>query len=239
MRILITNDDGIDSPVLPSLVRWAAQHGEVTVVAPKHEQSGKSQTIEFKHAVEIREVSLSPATHAYAMDSTPADCVRFAVSGLRTTYDLILSGINCGYNLGDDIAYSGTIGAVLEGARYGIRGIALSADPNHFMQAPQHLDALFSWLRQNRLLEKNDLYNVNIPPQAHSCRITRQGGIYYTDDFIRQGADLYLQIGEPLRRPYTDLSLDIDATLNGYVSVTPLTASRTAFAAFEELKDLT
>ncbi|MBQ9784448.1 MAG: 5'/3'-nucleotidase SurE [Clostridia bacterium] len=238
MRILITNDDGIESPVLPLLVKWAAQHGEVTVVAPKHEQSGKSQTIDFQHAVEIREVPMAHAARAYAMASTPADCVRFAVSGLRTTYDLILSGINRGYNLGDDIAYSGTIGAVLEGARYGIRGIALSTDPDYLMQAPTHLDAVFAWIKEKRLLEKNALYNVNIPPHASSCRITCQGGVFYTDDFIAQGPDLYLQIGEPLKRPYDNLSLDIDATLNGYVSVTPLTASRTALDVFEELKDL-
>lgn len=238
MRILVTNDDGIESPVLPLLVEWAARHGEVTVVAPKREQSGKSQTIDFQHAVEIREVPMAHATHAYAMDSTPADCVRFGVTGLHTTYDLILSGINRGYNLGDDIAYSGTIGAVLEGARYGIRGIALSTDPDYLMQAPAHLDTIFGWFEENRLQEKNDLYNINIPPKASTCRITRQGGVFYTDEFVTQGPDLYLQIGEPLNRPYNDLSLDIDATLNGYVSVTPLTASRTAMPVFEELKDL-
>ena len=238
MRILITNDDGIESPVLPLLVDRAARLGEVTVVAPRHEQSGKSQTIEFKNAVEIRRVPLASAARAYAMDSTPADCVRFAVTGLRTTYDLILSGINCGYNLGDDIAYSGTVGAVLEGARYGIRGIALSTDPDYLMNSPAHLDALLAWFEENRLLEKNDLYNVNIPPKANAFRITRQGGVFYTDDFITQGPDLYLQIGEPLKRPYNDLTLDIDATLNGYVSVTPLTASRTALSVFEELKHL-
>ena len=94
MKILITNDDGIQSPVLPLLAEWAKKLGEVTVAAPKVEQSGKSQAINFLHPVEITTVDLVDGVTAYAVDSTPADCVRFGVLGLNQKYDLILSGIN-------------------------------------------------------------------------------------------------------------------------------------------------
>ena len=128
MRILIVNDDGMNAAILPDFIRWARKLGEVTCVVPKHEQSGKSQAIDFLHPVEIREVALAEDITVWAMDSTPADCVRFGTSGLHQTYDLILSGINRGYNLGDDIAYSGTVGAINEGGRLGIPAIALSCD---------------------------------------------------------------------------------------------------------------
>ena len=119
MRILITNDDSITSPILPGLIRWAKTKGDVTVVVPKVEQSGKSQAIEFYHAVEVKEVNLAPDLKVWAMNSTPADCVRFGVLGLHQTYDLVLSGINRGLNVGHDIVYSGTVGAIYEASRLG------------------------------------------------------------------------------------------------------------------------
>ena len=89
MRILITNDDSITSPILPGLIRWAKTKGDVTVVVPKVEQSGKSQAIEFYHAVEVKEVNLASDLKVWAMNSTPADCVRFGVLGLHQTYENI------------------------------------------------------------------------------------------------------------------------------------------------------
>ncbi len=235
MRILIVNDDGISSPVLPLVAKWAQKLGQVTVVAPKTEQSGRSQAIDFKNAVEIKKVDLVDGVDAYAVDSTPADCVRFAVMGLKTKYDLILSGINIGYNLGDDIAYSGTIGAILEGARMGMHGIAISADVDYFLSSVQYLDKIYAWFEENKLLDKNLLYNVNIGHKVTDIKITRQGGIYYTDDFEYLGDDKYIQVGEPLKRDFVDLNVDIDAVENDIISVTPLTASKTNFEVYNEL----
>ena len=145
MRILIVNDDGMHAAALPHLIRWARKLGEVTCVVPKFEQSGKSQAIDFLHPVEIKEVPLSVDIRVWAMDSTPADCVRFGATGLKKDYDLILSGINRGYNLGNDIAYSGTVGAINEGGRLGIPAIALSQndvpDMNVRMDGPGRADA--------------------------------------------------------------------------------------------------
>lgn len=238
MRILIVNDDSISSPILPGLIRWAKQRGEVTVVVPKVEQSGKSQAIEFYHAVEIKEVDLAPDLKVYAMNSTPADCVRFGVLGLRKTYDLVLSGINRGYNVGHDIVYSGTVGAIYEASRLGIHGIALSAAPEDLDHALAQLDGVFEWIMAHDLLSHNLLYNVNFPREAKGIRITRQGGVFFSDGFQRQEGDMFIQVGAPVTEYGEDLNMDIDAIRNGYVSVTPLAAERTDKEVFEALKHL-
>ncbi|MBQ7316436.1 MAG: 5'/3'-nucleotidase SurE [Clostridia bacterium] len=239
MRILITNDDSISSPILPGLIRWAKTKGDVTVVVPKVEQSGKSQAIEFYHAVEVKEVNLAPDLKVWAMNSTPADCVRFGVLGLHQTYDLVLSGINKGLNVGHDIVYSGTVGAIYEASRLGIHGIALSSAPEDLEHALAQLDRVWEWMTHHELLSHNLLYNVNFPREAKGIRVTRQGGVFFSDGFQRQEGDMYIQVGAPVTEYGQDLNMDIDAIRNGYVSVTPLAAERTNFVAFEKLKHLT
>ena len=127
LKILITNDDGINNIGIRLLANWAKQYGEVTVIAPKVEQSAKSHAIDIRGAFEIKKVPFMEGVEAYSVDSTPADCVRFGVIGLKQKYDLVLSGINKGVNVGDDIVYSGTCAAVFEAARMGLKGIAFSA----------------------------------------------------------------------------------------------------------------
>ena len=94
MRILITNDDGINAEGIRVLCAWARTKGDVTVVAPKVEQSGKSHAIDFTRPIEIKEVALADDITVWSMDSTPADCVRFAVLGMKWQFDLVISGIN-------------------------------------------------------------------------------------------------------------------------------------------------
>ena len=238
MRILITNDDSITSPILPGLIRWAKTKGDVTVVVPKVEQSGKSQAIEFYREVEIKEVDLAPDLKVWAMDSTPADCVRFGVLGLHQTYDLVLSGINRGLNVGHDIVYSGTVGAIYEGSRLGIPGIALSSAPDDLPQALAQLDGVWDWAMAQDLLSHNMLYNINFPREAKGIRVTRQGGVFFSDGFARREGDMYIQVGAPVTEYGHDLNMDIDAIRNGYVSVTPLAAERTDFVVFEKLMHL-
>ena len=238
MKILITNDDGIGSPVLPLLAAWASKLGEVTVAAPKVEQSGKSQAIDFTHPISITKDEILPGITSYAVDSTPADCVRFAIRGLGETYDLILSGINRGYNLGDDIVYSGTCGAIFEGARLGARGLAISADPAHLMDAPATLDALWEYIQKNDLYAYNSLYNVNIPPEPRGFRITKQGGPFFDDTFIHDEGHLYVQSGQISPNSGNDPTTDINTVRAGLVSVTPLAASRTEMSVFERLSKL-
>ena len=239
MRILIVNDDGMNAAALPHLIRWARKLGEVTCVAPKYEQSGKSQAIDFVQPREIKKALIAPDIEIWAMDSTPADCVRFGVTGLHADYDLILSGINRGYNLGDDIAYSGTVGAIMEGGRLGIPSVALSTDVDTLDTALGMLDAWWVFMEERKLLQQGILYNVNFPRKAdpRGVCITYQGGEFYSDAFEYQGNDLYLQVGAPVQYDRCDLSIDIDAVRAGYISVTPMTFNKTDWRVLEALKD--
>ncbi|MBO7303521.1 MAG: 5'/3'-nucleotidase SurE [Clostridia bacterium] len=238
MKILIANDDGISSPVLPLLAKWAQKLGDVTIAVPKVEQSGKSQAIEFIHEIEIKQVEIAPEMTAYAVDSTPADCVRFGIFGLNETYDLIISGINRGYNLGDDIVYSGTCAAIFEGSRVGIRGLALSTDADNLMNAPKALDMVWDYIVKNDLYSYNMLYNVNIPSDPKEIRITRQGGAYFTDSFIHRGGHLYVQSGEVIKDSGNDPLTDINAIRQNAISITPLVTTRTEMSVFKKLNNI-
>ena len=238
MKILITNDDGINTLGLRLLAEWAKKLGEVTVVAPKVEQSGKSQAIEFVQPVEIKKVPFIDGVTAYSMASTPADCVRFASAGLHQTYDLVLSGINRGVNLGADIVYSGTAGAIFEGGRLGIPGIAFSTDPTTLDGARRHLDRAYRFIMENRLLEENMLYNVNLPNDHGEIRVTKQGGIYFKDEFKYLGDDVWEQGGYIINDNEGDPELDTDSVRDGFVSITPLVNGRTNAVAFEKIKNI-
>lgn len=235
MKILITNDDGINAPVLPLLAKWAQSLGEITIAAPKFEQSGKSQAIHFTREIEITKVEIARGIFGYSVDSTPADCVRFGVHGLKQSYDLILSGINRGYNLGDDIVYSGTCGAIFEGARMGINGLAVSADIVNLMEAPAYLNMIWEFIQKNKLYDYNTLYNVNIPPCPNDIRITKQGGVYYNDTFIHNGGNMYVQSGDICQDSGNDPTSDIISIRQSAISVTPLIASRTEMTVFNKL----
>ena len=238
MRILITNDDGIESPCLLPLAKWAQKFGEVTIVAPKVEQSAKSHGIEIRQAFEVKKVELEDI-EAYTVDSTPADCVRFAVLGLQKQFDLVLSGINRGLNLGLDIMYSGTVSAVLEADALGLAAIALSAPPKYYVDAIHDLDDVVAYFRANRLMEKCSIYNVNIPAQHKGLRITRQGGRYYSDDFIPQENNMILPKGKDVFEKADNMERDTDAVLSGnFISVMPLSNSKVNMDVYRELSHL-
>lgn len=236
MRILLTNDDGITAPGLALVAAWAKSLGEVTVVAPKREQSGRSQAIDFINPVEIKRVDFMAGVEAWAMDSTPADCVRFGTEGLGRSYDLLLSGLNRGENLGFDIVYSGTVGAVYEGAMHGIPSVGLSTFRDTQVEAARHFDALWAFVTAHGLTDRCLAWNINLPAEPKGFRITRQGKTYFSDSFEKRGEDLYIQLGEPVpSRDPDDLTEDISALRAGYASLTPLSVTRTDEAVLRGL----
>ena len=240
MRILITNDDSISSPVLLSLIQWAQKFGEVTTVVPKYEQSGKSHSIELRHPFEVERVELSPGVYVYTVDSAPADCVRYAVLGLGMEFDLIISGINKGLNIGIDTLYSGTAAALFEAGCCKIPAIALSTNPESFEDALAHLDEVYDFFLEHKLMEKHSLYNVNIPVGTNgTIRITRQGGRYYSDDFAHEEDNMVRPIGKSVFEPCGLEDVDTDAVLHyKYISISPMTIIRTDMKVFEALKEL-
>ncbi len=236
MRVLVVNDDGIFAEGLTHLLDFAKKLGEVTVVAPKVQQSGKSQGIELHKPYEIKKAEMEGVKAAYAVDSTPADCVRFAILGLKEQYDLVLSGINRGYNIGADIAYSGTVGAVYEAARQKVKTLAFSTDFTGFDMAAAKIGEVYSFIEEHKLLEASDILNINIPAKEYKgIRITHQGPPMYEDEFFLVGNDLY----EPRLRstyvPTAALDTDTGAIMNGYASITPLRRDNTDDKAYAAL----
>ena len=241
MKILITNDDGIENIGIRLLAEWAKKLGEVTVIAPKVEQSAKSHAIDFTRPIEIKKVPLLEGVTAYSMDSTPADCVRFGILGLKEKFDLVFSGINKGVNLGADIVYSGTVGAVFEAARLGVKAIAFSSFPDDQQRAAKYFDEVYDYIVKNGMFEENGIFNVNIPEDVKGIRMTYQGSPYFSDAFqLMEGSEvIYEQVGAPVPDECPDdLDRDTVAILQGYITVTPLLATRTNMETFYKFKKL-
>ena len=239
LRILVTNDDGIESEGLLWLTESLKRFGDVLVCAPKNQQSGKSQGIDLIYPFEVKKYDLCEGVEAYAVDSTPADCVRMAVLGMHMEFDLVISGINRGLNMGTDMMYSGTVGAACEAVNLGMKAIALSTPPKYYDQAVTQLDRIFEFIENHDLLSLNPIYNINIPEDPKDeIRITHQGGPYYSDTFPCIGNDLYRPTGYPAWKDRGDDTLDTDATLHGYITVTPLTIDKTNWDVYRKLKAL-
>lgn len=236
MRILIVNDDGIKAEGLRALVDWAQRLGEVSVFAPAVEQSGKSVSLELHKSFHAEKVDYEGAVEAYAVESTPVDCVRLPVLGLGRKYDLVLSGINRGMNIGFDINYSGTVGAVCEAAMLGMKAVAVSALATSLDSAVANLDRVYDYFIERDLLSVNSIYNVNFPKAPGEIVITRQGGVYYSDTYPDLGGCTYQPTAVMKHNDVGDITIDADAVKRGYISVSPLTYERTNYRVFEMLK---
>ena len=235
MRILITNDDGMMAEGLIPLIRKCRKYGDVTVFVPKYEQSGKSHSIEIHKAFEAKEVQLCDDITVWAVDSSPADCVRLAILGMKKEFDLVISGINRGFNIGVDIQYSGTAGAAMEAATLGVNALAISTSPENYPDAIEHFDKVFEYLMDNKFYDINSIYNVNIPKDPKEIRITHQGRAYYSDEFGALENNMYMPCGICVHKDSGDLTLDTDAVLNGYISITPISTLRTNMDVYRKL----
>ena len=237
MRILITNDDGIYAEGVLPLVQWAKTKGEVTVVAPKVEQSAKSHGIEIHKAFYAKQVDLFEGVTAWEVDSTPADCVRLAVLGLHMEFDLVISGINRGLNIGRDTMYSGTVSAVFEAGNLGINAMAVSTSPEYYKDAAKEMDKIWDFVVKNDLFSKNDMWNINIPTGgSDEFRFTRQGGNFFSDRFRPEPDNMYFPCGVNVFEACGSKEFDTDAVLvDGVISVQPITLDRTNLELFKEL----
>lgn len=231
LRILVTNDDGIDAPTLLTLVRTAVKFGEVTVAAPAAQCSAMSQRLTLFEEIPAEEVGYPvPGVKAWKIGGTPADCVKLAVWALLPEKpDIVFSGMNRGYNTGFDIAYSGTIGACKEAAIKDIPAIAFSTANHGTDEVPAaYLEALTAECLA-KPLPRGKFWNINFPgcPLSECRGIIRNTKIaptpLYADDYSTESSP-----GEPLRfrahgralRPdEAPEGTDVWAVLNGYISV--------------------
>lgn len=231
MKILITNDDGIKSIGIKQLTIEALKIAdEVMVVCPNEEKSAISQGITIRNNVEIKKVEdLVEGVSTYTLTATPADCVIFALSNLNYKPDIIFSGINNGYNIGKNILYSGTVGSITEGALSGYKGIAFSAEVGCSDNIKYFLD-IYTYIKEEKLLEKYNLLNVNIPVNPKGIRITKQGKNHEKSYFeLSEEKNIYIPKYCRIENIELDEDSDIYTIQEGYVSITPLTEDRTKY----------
>ncbi len=246
-HILITNDDGIESDALAPLADALSAVGDVDVIAPERNWSGASHSITLFRPLRVRSTKLRGTGHpAYMTDGSPTDCVRLAVLGfLRHRPDLIVSGINRGANMGDDITYSGTVAAAMEGLLSNIPSVAISigafgADLD-FGPA-----ASFAALLARNILERgfvpDSLLNVNVPAlprdQIAGVEVTRLGKRSYRDQLIERldpYGNPYYWVGGPAVSEDAEEGTDVAALRAGKISVTPISLDLTNHALVDEL----
>lgn len=230
MNILITNDDGIFAPGIAYLAKAAAAFGNVTVVAPDSQCSAMSHRIILTHPMRLEPHDLGIAgVTAYSVDGTPADCVKAGLGAIcREKPDVVLSGINNGYNVGFDIAYSGTVGAAMEALMQGVPAIALSKnDDADYSVLAQYLPQVLEELMQAPP-SGNEIWNVNFP--SGECRgilrdrLISHGG-YYNGEMHLEEENGVRYAKYPAFQP-EDFPLnpgtkdsDLDAVNRGYISI--------------------
>lgn len=237
LKILITNDDGIQAEGIKILVEAAKKYGDILVVAPKTEQSAKSHSITLRTKIEVGESSIFGDVKAYYVDSTPADCVRYAYYGLNYDFDILLSGINKGYNVGHDIMYSGTVAAAFEASSMEKKAIALSCDGESFKGFLEYADKILEFIKDKSLLNKWNLYNINIPINPQGIKITQQGYCNFVTYFV-ECENGKKQVGDNITdSKYENIFLDTSCVMNNYISVTPLTHERTEKNIYKLLKE--
>ena len=248
LTILITNDDGIDSPGLFALKRALGGLGDVHVVAPDRNRTGSARSITMRAPLWVEERTLADGSVGHCTDGTPVDCVRLAALGfLDRRPDIIVSGINLSGNLGDDITYSGTVAAAFEGIMLGIPSVAVSADGYHDgydLNVPARVSRLLVEAILENGFPADALLNVNCPDLAweelSGIRLTTLGKRIYGDRVqlreSRGSRRRYFIYGDDLSY-HNESGTDFDAVGDGYVSVTPIHFSLTAHDLLRRLED--
>ncbi|TCO41667.1 5'-nucleotidase /3'-nucleotidase /exopolyphosphatase [Dokdonella fugitiva] len=243
MRVLVSNDDGVDAPGINVLAQRLGVVGEVTVVAPDRDRSGASNSLTLD--APIRALRLDE--RRWRVAGTPTDCVHLALSGLlEREPDIVVSGINNAANLGDDVIYSGTVSAAMEGRFLGLPAIAVSLvtkdhKGTHFDSAAEAVLLLMRRLLVDPL-PADTILNVNVPDRPwHEIRglaVTRLGRRHRSAPCIAQndprGRPIYW-IGPPGEAADDGPGTDFNAVRDGYVSITPIHVDLTRFQALEKV----
>ena len=175
MNILVVNDDGYKSEGIKILAEAMKSYGNIYVVAPHSEQSAKSVSITIHHPVTIHQHK----DHYYSVEGTPSDCVRMALKKLNLPIDLVVSGINNGFNIGIDTIYSGTIGAAMQGLIAGLPAIAFSTDYGAFSIAKREIPNVLKWIFDHQLYSQKYVLNVNF--QAEQYKRSKGIEVTYVD----------------------------------------------------------
>ena len=243
MRVLVSNDDGVDAPGIHVLAERLSSIGEVTVVAPDRDRSGASNSLTLDQPVRV--ITMDNGYHRVA--GTPTDCVHLALSGLLDKQpDIVVSGINNSANLGDDVIYSGTVSAAMEGRFLGLPAIAVSLVSSdhraeHYETAARAVLVLMQRLLKDPL-PADTILNVNVPDRPWSeirgFEVTRLGKRHPSSPCIEQrdprGRQIWW-IGPAGDVDDDSPGTDFNAVSRGYISVTPIHTDLTRFQALEKV----
>ncbi len=241
MKILLSNDDGFLAPGLSMLAKVLKEIAEITVVAPDRNRSGASNSLTLDNPLRV----MTAENGFFAVNGTPTDCVHLAVTGLLTEMpDMVVSGINEGSNLSDDVLYSGTVAAATEGRFLGLPSIAISlAGPKcqHYDTAAHVAKLLVQRLMKDRP-PSDTILNVNVPDlplsQIRGFQVTRLGTRHIAEPTIKaadpRGRKIYW-VGMPGPEQDAGPGTDFHAVSSGFVSITPLHLDLTHYKVFEQL----
>jgi 5'-nucleotidase len=240
-RILVTNDDGVHSEGIKALADAMRPLGEVTVVAPLTEASAIGHALTLRRPLRIETM----ADRVYAVDGTPTDCVNIAITSvLRGMPDLVVSGINKGWNLGDDVTYSGTVSGAFEAALLGPPGIAVSlqrtGEAFDFSEAARGARVVAQRVLDKGLPSRTFL-NINVPQgRTKGFKVTaqaRRNHITKVDERVDPRGQRYFWIEEGQNDWEPHDRSDFQAVRDGYISVTPLQPDLTAFSVIPTIED--
>lgn len=240
MRILLSNDDGYFAPGLAALEQALAALGTVTVVAPERDRSGASNSLTLENPIRATRMD----NGFIRVDGTPTDCVHLAITGLlEQEPDMVVSGINSGANLGDDVLYSGTVAAAMEGRFLGLPAIAVSLvtqhAARHYVTAARVVSALVQRLNAEPL-PADTILNVNVPDlpwdELQGFVATRLGHRHKAEPAIKatdpRGRSIYW-VGPPGGEQDAGPGTDFHAVRSGQVSVTPIQVDLTRYTALD------
>jgi len=241
MHILLSNDDGYEAPGIRCLAAVLAKHATVTVVAPDRNRSGASNSLTLDDPIRAHTM----ADGVVRVDGTPTDCVHLAITGLlENEPDIVISGINAGANLGDDVLYSGTVAAAMEGRFLGLPAIAVSMlgmNPRHYDTAAEVVRRMLLQLSECPL-PSDTILNINVPDRPYhelaGIQTTRLGHRHKAEPVIKardpRGRDMYW-VGPPGEEREEGPGTDFYAVREGYVSVTPMQVDLTRHSAIPDL----
>lgn len=241
LRILISNDDGVYAEGITELAKAVGEMAQVTVVAPDRNRSGASNSLSLSRPIRLKHLD----EHRISVEGTPTDCVHIAITGLLSTQpDMVISGINAGSNMGDDVWYSGTVAAAMEGRFMGLPAIAISLAGEqlvNYAAAAMVATRLIRHLLEDPL-PAGTILNVNVPDvpftEIQGYEVTRLGTRHCAEPTIRQldprGAPIYW-IGPAGKEADAGQGTDFYAVRHNRVSITPLRIDLTQYEAFDQL----
>ncbi|CNE50702.1 5'/3'-nucleotidase SurE [Yersinia similis] len=236
IRILLSNDDGISAPGIQTLACALREFAQVQIVAPDRNRSGASNALTLDSALRITTLSNGDIA---VQQGTPTDCVYLGVNALmRPRPDIVVSGINAGPNLGDDVIYSGTVAAAMEGRHLGYPALAVSLNGHQHYDTAAAVTCRLLRALQRKPLRTGKILNINVPDlplsEIKGIRVTRCGSRHPAEQVFCQqdprGQDLYW-IGPPGEKYDAGPDTDFAAVEQGYVSITPLQVDLTAYTA--------